>query len=585
VTVAGWLRAAAIAIAVFGAIDPAWTLVRPLEQPIAIRVIDSSSLDVPAVGATRRAQALAAAERLRSQLGEHAAVRVVTPGAGSVCPEAGVCLVIGDGPLERNLTAGAAVAGAIDVSAPVAPNVAIVAVDTPVRPSLHGSAMLRVRLRADEWRGQSDVEVRDAGVLVGAATHVVADGAATDVEVPWVPLAAGPRRLQVSLQARAAERTTLDNVVDVGVEVHADAWPIVIEEPEMTWTGTFIRRALEDDARFAVHSRVQTAPGLAVSRGGQRVLTPESLDQARVAIVTAPERLSSGDVERLERFVRIRGGSVVLPLDRRPTGPAARLIPAIVEERNEAEARPVGELRASEFLIFGSGPGVSVLEAAESRPVIVSRAMGRGRVIASGALDAWRSRRADRFRRFWTSLIADAAPAAPAALNVRLTPVVVSPHQEVRLAVSQHSIDPISGELTASAVLRCGDTRESVRLWPGAQPGHFTGVVTAPASGSCEVEASIDGVARRRASATFLVSSDLRRLTASRATLASAAAAHGAPLYRAGQEGELAARARELLPRGQAPRDTHPMRSPWWLVAFVGCLAAEWSLRRRRGLR
>ena len=29
----------------------------------------------------------------------------------------------------------------------------------------------------------------------------------------------------------------------------------------------------------------------------------------------------------------------------------------------------------------------------------------------------------------------------------------------------------------------------------------------------------------------------------------------------------------------------HPMRSPWWMSPFVACLAVEWWLRRRAGLR
>jgi hypothetical protein len=33
------------------------------------------------------------------------------------------------------------------------------------------------------------------------------------------------------------------------------------------------------------------------------------------------------------------------------------------------------------------------------------------------------------------------------------------------------------------------------------------------------------------------------------------------------------------------PETRHPMRSWWWLFPFAGCLAGEWWLRRRAGLR
>jgi hypothetical protein len=28
-----------------------------------------------------------------------------------------------------------------------------------------------------------------------------------------------------------------------------------------------------------------------------------------------------------------------------------------------------------------------------------------------------------------------------------------------------------------------------------------------------------------------------------------------------------------------------PMRAPWWIIPFAGCLTIEWWLRRREGLR
>jgi hypothetical protein len=31
-------------------------------------------------------------------------------------------------------------------------------------------------------------------------------------------------------------------------------------------------------------------------------------------------------------------------------------------------------------------------------------------------------------------------------------------------------------------------------------------------------------------------------------------------------------------------RAVHPMRSPWWVVAFAGLLCAELAIRRKRGL-
>jgi hypothetical protein len=585
--VAKALRVVAVLIAALGAIDPVRTKMAPVDHPIAIRVIDSPSLDLPVSGsASGRVAALAAAERMRARLGDRAAIRVGTAGHGSICPERGVCIVIADGHVDRPVTAGARVAGAVDVSGPLSPNVAIVAVESTRDPALTAPAMLRVRLRADGIRGTSRIDVRDAGVLVGSGTHEWAgDQAEVTAAVRWIPLGPGPRRLHVLVHGPEPEETTIDNRADVGVDVSASPFPVLIDEPEATWAGTFIRRALEGDARFAVQSRAHLAPGLTTTRG--EPMTRDALEAARAVIVTAPDTLSTADVDRLERYVRMRGGSLVLPLVSRPTGPIARLIPAMLAERRHAEPQRVGSLLASEIVTFETGPGVVVLEALEREPVIVARAIGRGRVIVSGALDAWRYRDAERFTAFWTSVLADAAAAAPTAFDVELASALAAPHEDVPLRVSRHSLDPLEGELTAKAMMRCGETSEPLRLWPASQPGQFAGVVRAPASGACDVEASIDGGGgdASRATTRIMVAPNLRTLKPWRTTLATAMAAHGAPVVPAGGEDELIARVRAMLPGERVPQETHPMRSPWWLVPFAGCLSGEWWLRRRRGLR
>jgi hypothetical protein len=586
-TAARGLRAVAVLIAVLGAIDPVWTQMAPVEHPITIRVVDSPSLDLPVSGsASRRIAALAAAERMRARLGDRAAIRVGTAGHRSICPEGGVCIVIADGHVDRPVTAGASVAGAVDVSGPLSPNVAILAVESPRDPALAAPALLRVHLRADGVSGTSRVDVMDDNVLVGSATHEWAgDQAEVTAAVRWIPLGPGPRRLHVLVHGPEPEETTIDNTADVGVDVSPDPFPVLVDEPEATWAGTFIRRALEGDARFVVQSRAHLAPGLTATRG--EPMTREALEDARAVVVPAPDTLSTSEVDRLERFVRVRGGSLVLPLVSRPTGPIGRLVPAVVAERRHAEPHRVGALLASETLTFETGPGVAVLEEVEGEPVIIAQAIGRGRVIVSGALDAWRYRGGDRFTAFWTSVIADAAAATPSALDVELASSLAAPHEEVPLRVSRNSLDPPAGELTAKAMLRCGETYEPLRLWPAPQPGQFAGVVRAPASGACDIEASIadSGGDAPHAAARIVVAPNLRTLKPERTTLAAAMAAHGAPVVRAGGEDELIDRVSAMLPDERAPRETHPMRSPWWLVPFAGCLSTEWWVRRRRGLR
>jgi hypothetical protein len=91
---------------------------------------------------------------------------------------------------------------------------------------------------------------------------------------------------------------------------------------------TFVRRAIESDPRFVVTSRVVTSRNVSTDVGQP----PGRLDDlAELAlfdavIVGAPESLGDRDVAGLEAFLRRRGGSVVMLLDRRAPGPYETLL-------------------------------------------------------------------------------------------------------------------------------------------------------------------------------------------------------------------------------------------------------------------
>jgi hypothetical protein len=87
------------------------------------------------------------------------------------------------------------------------------------------------------------------------------------------------------------------------------------------------------------------------------------------------------------------------------------------------------ELRASELAMpVEPSPGFQILASANdggsARGVVVSWPMGAGRIVFSGALDAWRFRGESQegFDRFWRSEIAAAALMAPPKLDVSVVP-------------------------------------------------------------------------------------------------------------------------------------------------------------------
>jgi hypothetical protein len=189
---------------------------------------------------------------------------------------------------------------------------------------------------------------------------------------------------------------------------------------------------------------------------------------------------------------------------------------------------------------------------------------GRGRVLFSGALDAWRYREGSRY---WQDLVADFAARTPARVHVQVEPPVARPGEPIE----------ISSNATAA---RVGD--QVVRLWPGGEPGIFRGRFRAPAkSGLIGVTAERDGVT---AQATLSVDEAAAHPWLDRDGLDAFAAAHGGRSVGAQDTGILLADLRQAAERRPISRIVRPMRSAWWIAPFALLLGAEWTLRRRRHL-
>jgi hypothetical protein len=544
------LRLTVVALAVAGVADPVVTREIAVRPQLSIVALD------PAL--------LAVAQGLRERVaGDYeSAIRLHTISRAAACPAAGGCVLVSSGWVPQRVTAGAALIGALQADVDDHPILA--GIDVP--PRVHLSAASRVRVRLTKPAHQ--VEVFDDGVLVG----FMAEAQSGAVDVPWTPVAAGPRRLRVVADADAA---------DVGVRVVGERAAIVFYEPETSWSGTFVRRALTDDGRFDLRARTEVASSIAVSFGPSARLDARSIADADVVVVSAPHLLTGTQVSLLERFVARRGGSVIMLPDRRPTGPVLRLLPPIADARHETPPLASGRLEAADVLSFEESPAVTVVQRLAERAVIISNPIGRGRVIVSGAMDAWRYRDADRgFETFWTSLTWEAATASGAALRVT-APALVKPGDEVPIAIDLQTMDELPADISAEGAFDCGGERGLLRLWPAARPGAFTAVLRPDAAGTCRVTASVAGAS---GVTDLLVASDVRAVGGSDARLHAAVAAHGGIVATAGHEDDLLFRIRERLQARHETRPTWPMRSPLWVLPFIACLGAEWWLRRRAGM-
>ncbi len=212
-------------------------------------------------------------------------------------------------------------------------------------------------------------------------------------------------------------------------------------------------------------------------------------------IAGSPDRLNAADVDLLERFVRTRGGTLIVLPDRAPGGVAARLFQRRWTEHLEATPSPTGALRASETLRrSGASPFDIVPGHVKGSPVIVLSPAGNGRIVVSGAMDAWRYRDADggAFDRFWRSLVLESASAG-SSLTLDFASPIAAPAAVVPFVVRYRRMDAATNtDLTATAT--CGDgVARAVRLWPDGADDVFSGTVDIEGTEPCRLRVTVEG--------------------------------------------------------------------------------------------
>jgi hypothetical protein len=418
----------------------------------------------------------------------------------------------------------------------------------------------------------------------------------------------GVSRFTVRVRDDATEDPALEAEGSVTSEAAPVRWRVLIVDSRPSWASTFVRRALEDDRRFDVASRVSTSRGIAVESGRAPArLEPAALESFDAVIVGAPDALVETDVRALESFARGRGGAVVLLMDRAVSGAFARLTGArSFRDVHSVERRKLsgdaGVMIATELALpEGLSPGAESLAAsgaaATSTPAVWQTPLGAGRVVVSGALDAWRYRTREQngFARFWTAVVSEAAASAPAAVTVipAARAVVPGATVDVRVLVRRAQLSEAARpapvvEARARIVSDvAAEAAEPLRLWPTAERGVFVAPVRVPnRRGTYRIVAdAFDAAGSAIGSASAeIVAGDGARVT-STVELAAWTTSRGGVVMPAARLADAGAMARVRESASAAPVRVHPMRSPWWLPIFIGALGGEWWLRRRRGER
>jgi hypothetical protein len=571
----GILRVAAIAIALAALIDPVVAITGATRAHVAVVIDDPQS---------------AAAARIRERLTRDLNREYdVVP---EIASDTDAAVVIGDRYPDVASSFSPTYSGLVSTVTIPTPTVAIAHVAAPREVPPATTIRIEATVDARGAAGQStDLVARIDGVELGRASHRwTGDGERWTAALDIAPFGEPPFLIRVQAGASAADVAVARRVRPIRVQAY-DARP--------SWASTFTRRALESDPRFQVDGIVVSSRGIAVRTAGAVPLADPRLDEFDALLVGAVDVLSVADARALDRYMRVRGGAVILLPDQRVLSAAALdlisgggVAPARFSERlldrpsTLTAAQTAATLQTSEMLLLEHvGAGVDVLASTPGSaavPVVASIPRGAGRLLLSGAMDAWRFRAAaDRgFDRFWQAAIAGLALATPPVVDVSVTPQVLRPNEAGEVVVRARSA-------TAAARASASIDDHPIRLWPDAEAGVYRGTFVAAAAERRSVVRAVGSDAiDRTATAVVPVRTGVHHAAdAGVAPLAMLASSHRGINVDADHVADLVRFVRDAVKSPRTTVPAHPMRSPWWIAAFGGCLGGEWWLRRRRGLR
>jgi hypothetical protein len=610
VTLARSCRTVAVLVALLGAIDPSIMVARS-NRPI-VSLVDASSpttrLDV--------SERTTLTDRVARQLSRTADVaRGLTAGASAVVVTGDRLPLFADSVVEPSFV--------ILPPGPAAEAVEIDELAGPTRAHVDTRVPFIAVTRVMGGRGGRLVVTLSAGgATLDRAERVVAeDDARFEVPLTFVPTSIGTARIHVaaalSRSGSAAASPAVTAAADTLTQVDRRPWSVFVFDRRPSWMSTFVRRALEDDERFAVTSRTVTSRGVATDTPNAPADLHDvaALSRFDAIVVGAPDAVTTDDVSGLDAFLRRRGGAVICLWDVRPTGPALAMMGvdrwnADTRATDSAVTLPGGAIRASDLAwparlpaqgsVIGpldeTGPTTigSPGSAAPDRPAIVwSAPVGSGQLVVSGALDSWRYRGAPHatFDAAWRQLIASAAEGSPAPIDVSVTPSVARPGQSIAIEVRLRDADAAmaaGGATETTMALRLegpngASGAATIRVWPGLSPGRFVATSTAPAdAGWYRLVASDGQVAGEM---DLLIDAGASSPRASeRDALEAWATSRGGRVVDATALGELDSAIQRLAPVGSTREPYHPMRSAWWIGPVTLLLSIDWLRRRRRGL-
>jgi len=250
----------------------------------------------------------------------------------------------------------------------------------------------------------------------------------------------------------------------------------------------------------------------------------------------------------------------------------------------------------------GPKPGASVLAVTVAPggavyPVIAVQRYGRGRSMIFGGEASWRWRMmlpsSDRSHEyFWRHAVRWLAGPAPEPVTIEV-PEGIEPGDAVDIGVDVRdgAFKPVRGATVAATLTSPGGKSEPVTFRHEAGAGgRFTAAIRPDTRGLYRV--SVDA---RQGSSTlgqpaqwFFVGGGDREFTNPRLNegwLRRIARQSGGRYVRAADASEIGSWLENAVPTTVAPIERDAWHEPWAILLVIGVLSAEWTLRRRWGLR
>jgi uncharacterized membrane protein len=506
---------------------------------------------------------------------------------------------------------------------------------------------IRAVLKSQGYEGATATMQLKEGDEVLAAKEVMLAGVGfeQEVDLSFVPRAAGMRFYTLSLEAMDGEQTLDNNSRSLAIDVRQEKMEVLYAEGRPSWEFTFLKRALDGAGNLKVSCLVALDGRALRPLGAGPSAFPSSFgDLMPYSLVIigdcGPTLLSENQWSALVEYAR-GGGGVILMAGRSQAGlnrfaptPAAELLPLSPQPgvaSRKSGAYPVSLTAAGrehpitkvdvdvavndslwanlppllEAYLVGHPRGrsqvlASVRAEGTGVPVLAVRSFGQGKVLAVNSSSLWRwgflsegllgSR--TLYDRLWSNAVRWLTSGQDEGVTVFAESRVYQSGETVRIgaSVTGEGFRPIAGASVAVRLEETGGgvTRE-LSLVDSDVPGHYEGSLESlpPGEYRLQGEAAHSGGTLGRASSSFRVDRagleylDLNARADVMRALAVESGGHSYTIDELEELGEEIGRARLEFTRTV---EVDLWNHPAAFVLLLALLGLEWAWRRRLGM-